>query len=283
MYHKKGYVKVTGGWMFYASWGRGEPVIMFHQSSFSSGEFVKVAPLIAAGGYRVITPDTMGYGWSDVAPMNWQFKDWIDRVPEFMDKLKIEKAHMIGHHTGALIAAAVGAHYPNRVKSLWLNGCVVPDKAQAKKFYEAQLKEPAIGPLEIRRDGSHTIRMWKWQQRENPKSPDIGVLYATISNWEHYFKQGNDIFNKYFNYHLDKDFPKIKAPTLVSLGTAEEFNPNQPVFPEPDMANKMIPGARSMTVEGAGILWWWDKPEQAAKIGLDWLKELDKKLAKKKK
>jgi pimeloyl-ACP methyl ester carboxylesterase len=274
MYFKRGYVKVTGGWMYYAVWGRGEPVIMLHQSSFSSGEFAKVAPLIAAGGYKVFTPDTMGYGWSDPAPMEWQFKDWVDRIPEFMDKLKIEKAHFIGHHTGALLAAATAAHYPKRVISLWLNGCVVPDKMQAKKFYEAQLKEPPIGPLEIKRDGSHVIRMWKWQLRENPTASDLGVLYATIANWEHYYKQGNDVFNKYFAYDLDKDFPKIKAPALVTLGTAEEFNPNQPTFPDPGMAGRMIPGAVSKTIEGAGILFFYEMPEKAAGIALDWLSEV---------
>ena len=274
MYEKKGFVKVTDGWMYYHIMGRGEPVIVFHQSSFSSGEFAKFVPLLARGGYKVITPDTMGYGWSDPAPMRWQFKDWIDRVPEFMDALKIEKAHLIGHHTGALVAAATASNFPKRVMSLWLNGCVVPDPEQAKKFYEMQLKEPLIGPLEIKRDGSHAIRMWKWQLRENPNASDVGVLYATIANWEHYYKQGNDIFNKYFAYHLDQDFPKIKAPTLVSLGTAEEFNPRQPTFPEPEMAGKMIRGAKNMVIEGAGILFFYEMPEKAAKVALDWLSEV---------
>jgi pimeloyl-ACP methyl ester carboxylesterase len=280
MYFKRGFARVSGGWMNYAAWGRGEPVIMLHQSSFSSGEFVNVAPLIAAGGYRVITPDTMGYGWSDPAPLEWQFKDWIDRIPELMDRLKIQRAHFIGHHTGALLAAAMGSQYPKRVTSLWLNGCVVPNKEQAKKFYAAQLKEPPIGPLEIKRDGSHAIRMWKWQLRENPSASDIGVLYATIANWEHYYKQGNDVFNKYFAYHLDKDFPRIKAPTLVSLGTAEEFNPNQPTFPNPDMAGKMISGAKNIVIEGAGILFFYELPDKAARVALDWLKEVKKRQKK---
>lgn len=274
MYTKKGFVKVKDGWMCYATYGRGEPVIMLHQSSFSSGEFDKAAPLIAGGGYKVITPDTMGYGWSDPAPMKWRFKDWIDRIPEFMDGLKIESAHFIGHHTGALLVAATAAHYPKRVRSIWLNGCVVPDKEQARKFYQMQLKEPPIGPLEIKRDGSHASRMWKWQLRENPSASDVGVLYATIANWEHYYKQGNDVFNKYFAYNLDEDFTNIKTPALVSLGTAEEFNPRQPTFPDPGMAGRMIPGVKNIVIDGAGILFFYELPEKAAKVALDWLKEV---------
>jgi len=267
---KKGYVETSGGWMYYSDQGTGEPVIWLHQSNFSSGEFEKVIPLVAKE-YRCIAPDTLGYGYSDPAPLNWEFQNWIDAVPEFMDGLGLEKAHLVGHHTGALLVAAVAAQYPERVMKCVMNGCVVPEPEQAKKFYEAQKGEPLIGPLEIRRDGSQCIRMWKWQQRENPESPDIGVLYATIANWEHYYKQGSDVFNKYFTYDLRNDFPNIKAECLVSLGTKEQFNPNQPSFLNPELAGQMIPGAKTLTIEGAGILFWYDLPERGAQIVLDFL------------
>jgi pimeloyl-ACP methyl ester carboxylesterase len=268
---KKGYVETPAGWMYSMEEGEGEPVIWLHQSNFSSGEFAKVTPLVA-GEYRCIAPDTMGYGWSDPAPLDWEFKDWVDVVPRFMDGLGIEKAHLVGHHTGALLVAAVAAHYPDRVMKCLMNGCVVPEPETAAKFYEAQKQEPLIGPLEIRRDGSQCIRMWKWQQRENPDSPDIGVLYATIANWEHYYKQGGDIFNKYFAYDLRDDFPKIKAECLCLMGTKEQFNPNQPGFLDPNLAANTISGAKTLLVEGAGILFWYDMPERGAQIVIDFLK-----------
>jgi pimeloyl-ACP methyl ester carboxylesterase len=189
-----------------------------------------------------------------------------------MDGLKIEKAHLVGHHTGALIGAAVAARYPKRVIRLVLNGCVVPDPKQAKKFYKAQLSEPPIGPLEIKRDGSHVIRMWKWQLRENPESSNLGVLYATIANWEHYYKQGGDIFNRYFGYDLNQDLPKIRAKTLVLMGTKEQFNPNQPLFLDPAKTAKLIPGVTFKIVEGAGILFWYDMPRVGANIVINWLR-----------
>jgi len=269
---KKGFADTPGGQMFYLTEGSGYPVVFFHQSNFSSGEFVKVIPLVAKE-FQVFAPDTLGYGYSDPAPLHWEFKDWINVLPAFMDAVGIKKAHVVGHHTGSLLAAALAAYYPERVNKLILNGCVLPEPEQAKKFYEQQKSEPPIGPLKLERDGSHAIRMWKWQLRENPESPDEAVLYATIANWEHYFKQGGDIFNRYFSYDLGQDLPKIKAETLCLMGTKEQFNPNQPGFLDPATAANAIPGAKARAVEGAGILFWYDIPEVGAKIVLDFLKD----------
>lgn len=267
----KGFVDTPGGQMFYLTEGSGYPVVFLHQSNFSSGEFIKVIPLVAKE-FQVFAPDTLGYGYSDPAPLDWKFKDWVNVLPHFFDGVGIKKAHVIGQHTGALLGAALAAHYPERVDKLILNGCVIPDAEQAKKFYEQQKSESAIGPLELERDGSHAIRMWKWQLRENPESLNEAVLYATIANWEHYFKQGGDIFNQYFAYDLTNDLPRIKSETLCLIGTKEQFNPKQPTFLELATAVNMIPGAKTKVVEGAGILFWYDMPEVGAKIVLDFLK-----------
>jgi len=48
-----------------ASIGQGEPVIMLHGFPQHWWEWRRVAPLIAAGGHRVICPDLRLFGWSE--------------------------------------------------------------------------------------------------------------------------------------------------------------------------------------------------------------------------
>ena len=256
--------------MHYREAGGGPPLLLLHQAPLSGAEFEAVIPYLSPH-FRVIAPDLPGHGASDDTPREYEVEDFTQSLREFMDALGIERAGLAGHHTGAVLALSIAVNHSERVMKCVMNGCVVPEPEQAKKFYEAQKSEPLIGPLEIRRDGSQCIRMWKWQQRENPETPDMGVLYATISNWEHYYKQGGDVFNKYFSYDLRNDFPNIRAECLVSLGTKEQFNPNQPSFLDPELAGQMIPGAKTLTIEGAGILFWYDLPERGAQIVLDFL------------
>jgi len=271
---KKAFADTPGGQIFYLVEGSGEPVLMLHQSSLSSFEFTKVIPLIAKE-YQVFAPDTMGYGYSDPAPLEWDFPDYVDCIAYFMDAVGIKKAHLVGHHTGARLATALAIKYPERVNKMVLNGgsSAPVDKQEVIGFYEKYMKtEPLTGPLEIERNGSHAIRMWKWQLRENPVSPLEAVLRALLANWEHYSKQGRDLFcaliKEAITYEAEKELPKIKSPTLILRGTQEITNPLQPK----QKPVQLIPGAKYLDVVGGAILFWYDMPELGARIVLDFLK-----------
>jgi pimeloyl-ACP methyl ester carboxylesterase len=41
----------------------------------------------------------------------------VDDVVQLMDHLNIQRAHLVGHSMGALIAANVASRYPNRVST----------------------------------------------------------------------------------------------------------------------------------------------------------------------
>ena len=77
--------------------------------SFISSFFGHTHALIEemSSSFKVIAPDTLGFGDS-VATTEWPSAgDYADSVIRVMDSLEIESCHFFGSHTGAHIASEV--------------------------------------------------------------------------------------------------------------------------------------------------------------------------------
>jgi len=265
---KRAFIDTPNGQMCYIYAGSGKPLVMFHQSSFYSFEYERVIPILA-NKFRVIAPDTLGYGYSDPAPRDWKFQDFVRSQVQFMDALGIEHAHLVGHHTGALIAAELAISFPDKVDKLVLSGCAVYEPATREDYYRKQLALPPEGPLPPVEDGSHAIRMWKMQRRENPDSPVENIHRAMIANFLHYEKKGGDAFTALLGYDIEPRLPLIRKPTLVIAGSKDVIQP--PLFKPPETPAKLIPGAKYKVIEGGAILIAYEMPEEFAAAILEFL------------
>ena len=116
---RRGYADTEVGQVHYVEAGDGPPVVLLHQTASSSVMYARALPLFAER-CRVIAMDTPGFGMSDHPPQ--QPADGIPyysrAVVGLLDHLGLEQAHLVGFHTGASIVVDVGAHSPERVKSL---------------------------------------------------------------------------------------------------------------------------------------------------------------------
>jgi pimeloyl-ACP methyl ester carboxylesterase len=97
-------------------------VSLLHGWPYDIHSYVDVAPLLAAAGYRAITPYLRGYGStrflaSDTVRNGQQAALALD-VIALMDALGIERAILGGFDWGARTAAIVAALWPERTKGL---------------------------------------------------------------------------------------------------------------------------------------------------------------------
>ena len=100
----------------------GPVVILLHGWPYDIHSYDKVAPLLAAKGYRVLMPYARGYGdthfLSANTVRNGQPAALASDVIDFMDALKIKQAVLGGYDWGARSADIVSALWPERVKAL---------------------------------------------------------------------------------------------------------------------------------------------------------------------
>lgn len=103
------------------TWGPagGDPVLCIHGLAQHGGVFERLGMQLAGEGRRVTAVDLRGHGASDVAPP-WNVAAHVADLLEVLDLAEAESAALIGHSFGGLLAAALAAAVPQRVRKLAL-------------------------------------------------------------------------------------------------------------------------------------------------------------------
>jgi pimeloyl-ACP methyl ester carboxylesterase len=100
----------------------GPACVLLHGWPYDIQSYVEVAPILAARGYRVITPYLRGYGstrfLSADAVRNAQQSAIAVDIIELMNSLKIDKAILAGYDWGARTADIIAALWPERCKGI---------------------------------------------------------------------------------------------------------------------------------------------------------------------
>lgn len=104
---------------FAEPWREHETVLLMHGNAESGEVWYGWMPHLAAK-LRVVRPDMRGFGQS--TPMPRDFAWSLDRVADdyiaLMDRLGIERFHVVGAKVGGTMALHFAARYPERVQSL---------------------------------------------------------------------------------------------------------------------------------------------------------------------
>ena len=100
--------------------GSGMPLVFIHGFGASIYSWRKNLDPISKH-HRVCAPDLPGFGYS-AKPLDadYTIEAYADFIIQFMDKLQIDKAVLVGHSLGGGIALLTGLKYPSRVRSFIL-------------------------------------------------------------------------------------------------------------------------------------------------------------------
>jgi pimeloyl-ACP methyl ester carboxylesterase len=113
-----GLAPVNGVSIWYAVFGRGEPVILLHGGLANSNYWGhQVAAL--QGRYRVIVMDSRGHGRSTRNDVPFGYDLMAVDVLGLMDFLQVGKAAIVGWSDGAIIGLDIAMKHPERVTRLF--------------------------------------------------------------------------------------------------------------------------------------------------------------------
>lgn len=122
-------VETPRGVVAYREAGAGLPVVLLHGIGAASASWlyqlealsVSTAAVRDPCAMRVLAWDAPGYGGSSLLDMESpSAADYAHALASWLSALSIDRAVIVGHSLGALMAGAFAAHYPENVLSLLL-------------------------------------------------------------------------------------------------------------------------------------------------------------------
>jgi len=100
--------------------GEGEPVLLLHGWPDTGDVWRHQAAALVAAGYRAIVPDQRGFGASDRPADVQEYgpRSTMGDVIAVLDRLALDRVHLVGHDLGAGVAWTTASVHPDRVASL---------------------------------------------------------------------------------------------------------------------------------------------------------------------
>lgn len=258
--HERGYVVVPEGRLYYQSYGAGEPLIFVHGHSLDRRMWdEQIAPF--AENYRVIVYDARGYGRSSAQREGFLFTHADDLVA-LMDRLGIEKAHVVGLSMGGFITGDMVAMYPERLRSATLasghirstpsvNEPMTADEIAAKEAAIAALRRQGVGRM--KREWHAKLLASGGSRRERMRRP----LWRMIRRWSAWQPLHHEVHCYYAREAMQRLRERQPAvPTLfVEGGSPSNGTPRLPAMAA------YLPDSRFIVLEDCGHMLNMEQPE----------------------
>lgn len=156
---------VEGVQLHYLTTGQGPVVILLHGYAETSRMWRPIIPKLAEK-FTVIAPDLPGIGDSDIPKDGLDMKTSAIRIHALAKSLGIDKARVVGHDIGLMVAYAYAAQFPAETEKLVLMDAFLP----GVQGWEAIYNNPGI-----------------WHFRFNGPTPEALVKGRERIYFEHYW------------------------------------------------------------------------------------------------
>jgi len=225
--------------------GKGRPLILLHQAPMASGQFDNVLAPLARRGFRAIAIDMPGFGMSDPTPDTPTVGDYARVVPAVLDNLGLERAAVLGHHTGALAATETAILYPQRVSALVINGPLLVTEEERDKFRQ-NLHQWELG-YAARPHAAHMVELFDIRDRMaggsiSPTRLSDYVVQALIGRGAFWYGH-----HAAYTYDQATRLPKIQQPTLILTNTGDL------IYDHALRAQALRPDFAFAALEGGGV------------------------------
>ena len=199
---------------YYREQGAGFPLILLHGNGEDGSYFEhQMAPL--AAHFRVIAVDTRGHGQTPRGDAPFSIRQFAEDLLAFMDRLGIEKAHLLGFSDGGNIAMVFALAHPERVEKLILDGANL-DASGVKRSVQL--------PIEI---GYRIAKLFAKKSPEARKNAEMLGLMVNDPNVR------------------PEELARIQRPTLVVAGDRDMIREQHT-----RLIAQSIPGAELVILPG---------------------------------
>ena len=278
------YADVGGVRLHYVEAGEGPLVVLLHGFPEFWFSWRFQIPALAEAGFRVVAPDMRGYNLSDKpGGVHSHGLGLLARdVERLIGALGEERAVVVGHDWGGIVAWAVAMLHPERVERLAILNVPHPERLSRglrtprqllKSSYAFFFQVPWLPERVIRAGNFASLRTVFRNDPVRPGTFDEGDIDRYV---EALSRSGS--LTAAINYYraLARQAPawarelrrRIEAPVLVIWGEKDRFLISELARPDP----AWVPDARVERLPDASHWVQQDRPEKVNALLLDFLK-----------
>ncbi|HTB47580.1 MAG TPA: alpha/beta hydrolase [Acetobacteraceae bacterium] len=193
-----GHAKVNGISLYYATIGRGPPVVLLH-GGLANSDYWGNQVRVLLPRHTVILMDSRGHGRSTRDSRPYGYDLMADDVAGLLDTLHIRRADVVGWSDGAILGLDLAIRHPDRVGKIFAFAA----NTVTSGVQEGVEKNPTFARY-IERAGHEYARLSATPTQYDEFVAQISKMWNTEPNW------------------TDAQLQSIKTPVLVVDGDHDE-------------------------------------------------------------
>jgi pimeloyl-ACP methyl ester carboxylesterase len=237
----------------------GTPVVFLHGVGGSSNWFTEAYKRLL-GTRRVIGVDWIGFGKSDKPRLDDAIPFHVEMLARFLDTLEIERASIVGHSMGGLVASHFAIEHPERLERLVLVAPagvreVPPDARPAIVEFWSYNRVQNMDAIARRAWWETMVAGWNDSLE---RLLELHVELAESLDHREWARAGEAAIASILANPIGAKLAQIEAPTLLIWGVDDQIVP----YSNAALACDMIPNAQLVAIEGCGHLPMFEKPDE---------------------
>ena len=250
-------------------------LVLIHGFASSTLVWSKVFLRLASAGFRVIAIDMLGFGYSG-KPRNGEYTiaGQAGILVGLLDRLKIQRATLVGSSYGGAVAVTCALDYPQRVSKLVLIGTVNnnrPLNYKLMRVFSSPVFGDVVSPLLIgsrrllRRRMKRVYDRHQWMLDERRvdarhlplrASGTQRAIIRTVRGWD--------------AERISREAHLIKQPTLLLWGENDSEIP----LADGERLHEQIPGSRLIVFLNCGHIPHEEYPEEFTGVVADFVTQI---------
>lgn len=268
--------------------GRGMQTVVFSNALFTNRALFEAPVAALANDYRCIRYDHRGQGDSgqgaaQPAPGLLGTEGFYDDAIALLDQLGVDSCHWVGASVGGFVGVRLAARHPDRIRSLTLIGFSRGPVSRADRLYLKLAVNSVAGMVRVGRLlGPVGNAMLRWTCEQVMRNM-FGKTFMSDparaddrETWRQRFMaqlvpEALPVMRQAFDHDNPPELlAGVQVPTLIVVGEEEVGG-----IGDAQEAQRAIPDARLVTIEGAGHMVLVEQPEPGATAITDFIREID--------
>jgi pimeloyl-ACP methyl ester carboxylesterase len=197
----------------------GETVVLFHGKNFFGAYWEDTINFLRENGYRVVVPDQIGFGKSSKPDIHYSFHLLAQNTKRLMNEIGVQKATIVGHSMGGMLATRFALMYPVTTTHLVLENPIGLEDYRLKVPFKT-IEAAYEGLLQRSEDGIRNYFKTYFVEWDESYERFVQVHYRWTLSGE-YPRMAWSMASTYemvYTQPVVHEFPHVKVPTLLVIG-----------------------------------------------------------------